>query len=228
MALKDGAAPPAHLLATRKSATLQALEVTSRASSAYEGLGSDSEEDFDWSMALGELCLQPQSSNHGPLAASPSPAASPNPEAMGSDSESSAGCSQDSRHGARPSWPPRKAPWNPAAERVHLQGELDVNFNLQAAGGNTSDSSEPEEAPHEMDQQARRWHRACLDPKEQCTPDSHAVHPHVHQVRYRVFPGRGCPMRAWEAGCGVQFRSPPGPGLAAQCPGQVSGPWSQV
>ncbi|XP_003477045.1 rab effector MyRIP isoform X2 [Cavia porcellus] len=182
VALKDGAAPPAHLLATRKSATLQALEVTSRASSAYEGLGSDSEEDFDWSMALGELCLQPQSSNHGPLAASPSPAASPNPEAMGSDSESSAGCSQDSRHGARPSWPPRKAPWNPAAERVHLQGELDVNFNLQAAGGNTSDSSEPEEAPHEMDQQARRWHRACLDPKEQCTPDSHAVHPHVHQV----------------------------------------------
>ncbi|KAM6160927.1 rab effector MyRIP [Erethizon dorsatum] len=183
VALKDGAAPPACLLATRKNATLRTLEVTSRAASAYEELGSDSEEDFDWSAALSKLCLQPQGDDHGPPATSPSTGASPNPEAMGSDSEtSSAGSSRDVRRRARLSWLPRKAPWNPAAERVHLQGELDVNFNPQPASGDTSDSSEPEEGRHVADRRARRWRRVRLDPEEQCAPNTRAPDLQVRQV----------------------------------------------
>ncbi|XP_013369040.1 PREDICTED: rab effector MyRIP isoform X2 [Chinchilla lanigera] len=173
VALKGGAAAPACLLASRKSATLLTLEAPSRAASAYEELGSDSEEDFSWSAALSKLCLQPRGDAHGPPATSPSARASPNPEAMGSDSEtSSAGSSRDARRRARLSWQPRKAPWSPAAERLRLQGDLDVNFNPQAASGDTSDSSEPEDAPHAADWRARRWRRARLDPEEQCAPNT--------------------------------------------------------
>ncbi|XP_064216183.1 rab effector MyRIP isoform X2 [Aotus nancymaae] len=181
VALKDGAPPPTRLLAKPKSGTFQALEVASSVASAYDEMGSDSEEDFDWSEALSKLCPRPrgmprnpqpqptqaQSSDQGPMAASPISAISPNPEAMCSDSEtSSAGSSREVGHQARLSWLQRKAPRNPAAEKMRLQGELDVNFNPQAASGETSDSSEPEEAPHTTDRRARRWRRARLGSEE--------------------------------------------------------------
>ncbi|XP_011889576.1 PREDICTED: rab effector MyRIP isoform X5 [Cercocebus atys] len=181
VALKDGAPPPTRLLAKPKSGTFQALEVASSVASAYDEMGSDSEEDFDWSEALSKLCprsqglprnpqpqpTQAQSTDQGPIAASPSSAISPNPEAMCSDSEtSSAGSSREVGHQARLSWLQRKAPRNPAAEKMRLQGELDVNFNPQVTSRETSDSSEPEEAPHTTDRRARRWRRARLGSEE--------------------------------------------------------------
>ncbi|PNJ74652.1 MYRIP isoform 7 [Pongo abelii] len=181
VALKDGAPPPTRLLTKPKSGTFQALEVASSVASAYDEMGSDSEEDFDWSEALSKLCprsralprnpqpqpTQAQSSDQGLIAASPSSAISPNPEAMCSDSEtSSAGSSREVGHQARLSWLQRKAPRNPAAEKMRLHGELDVNFNPQVASRETSDSSEPEEAPHTTDRRARRWRRTRLDSEE--------------------------------------------------------------
>ncbi|EHH16489.1 hypothetical protein EGK_11775 [Macaca mulatta] len=181
VALKDGAPPPTRLLAKPKSGTFQALEVASSVASAYDEMGSDSEEDFDWSEALSKLCprsqglprnpqpqpTQAQSTDQGPMAASPSSAISPNPEAMCSDSEtSSAGSSREVGHQARLSWLQRKAPRNPAAEKMRLQGELDVNFNPQVTSRETSDSSEPEEAPHTTDRRAKRWRRARLGSEE--------------------------------------------------------------
>ncbi|XP_007943927.1 rab effector MyRIP [Orycteropus afer afer] len=181
MALKDGNLPPTRLLAKPKSGTFEALEAASSVVSAYEEMGSDSEEDFDWSEALSKLCpgpqgllgnpqhqpTQAQGPNQGPSVASPSLALSPNPEAMCSDSEtSSASSSREAGRQARLSWLPRKPPRNPAAEKTSLQGELDVNFNPQAASGETSDSSEPEEAPRNTDRQARRWRRARMGSEE--------------------------------------------------------------
>uniref|UniRef100_A0A2R9CR11 Myosin VIIA and Rab interacting protein n=1 Tax=Pan paniscus TaxID=9597 RepID=A0A2R9CR11_PANPA len=200
VALKDGA-PPTRLLAKPKSGTFQALEVASSVASAYDEMGSDSEEDFDWSEALSKLCprsralprnpqpqpTQAQSSDQGPIAASPSSALSPNPEAMCSDSEtSSAGSSREVGHQARLSWLQRKAPRNPAAEKMRLHGELDVNFNPQVASRETSDSSEPEEAPHITDRRARRWRRARLgseEPsKEPSSPSAQLRDLDTHQV----------------------------------------------
>lgn len=198
IALKDGALPPARLLAKPKSGAFQALEAASSVASAYDELGSDSEEDFDWREALSTLCLQPRAlpgepqtqptqapgSDQGPSASS---GPSPNPEAMWSDSEtSSVGSSREAGHRARLSWLQRKAPRNPAAEKMRLQGELDVNFNLQAAGRETSDSSEPEEAPHAADRRARRWRRArgCSEElsKELPSPSGHPPELDTHQV----------------------------------------------
>ncbi|XP_012500423.1 PREDICTED: rab effector MyRIP isoform X4 [Propithecus coquereli] len=193
VALKDGAPPPTRLLAKPKSGTFQALEVASSVASAYDEMGSDSEEDFDWSEALSKLrprsqglsgnpqpqLPQAQGSDQGPLAASPSSGLSPNPEAMCSDSEtSSAGSSREAGRRARLSWLQRKAPRNPAAEKMHIQGELDVNFNPQVASRETSDSSEPEEALHTADRRARRWRRARVGSEE---PSKEPPSPSAHQ-----------------------------------------------
>nr|XP_003415742.1 rab effector MyRIP isoform X1 [Loxodonta africana] len=201
MTLKDGTPPPTRLLSKPKSGTFEALEATSSVVSAYEEMGSDSEEDFDWSEALRKLCPGPQGllrnpqpqltqaggPDQGPSAASLSSVLSPNPEGMCSDSEtSSAGSSREAGHQARLSWLQRKPPRNPTAEKMRLQGELDVNFNPQAASGETSDSSEPEEAPHTTDRRARRWRRARVgseEPsKEPSSPNAHPQDLDSHQV----------------------------------------------
>ncbi|XP_044108355.1 rab effector MyRIP isoform X7 [Neovison vison] len=199
VALKDGTLPPTRLLAKPKSGTFQALEAASSVASAYDEMGSDSEEDFDWSEALSTLCPRPrgqprnpqpqptqaQSLHQGPSAANSG--LSPNPEAMCSDSEtSSAGSCREPGHRARLSWLPRKAPRDPTAEKLRLQGELDVNFNPQAPSRETSDSSEPEEAPCVMDRKARRWRRARVgseEPREELSsPNAHSQGLDVQQV----------------------------------------------
>ena len=201
VALKDGALPPTRLLAKPKSGTFQSLEAASRVTSAYEEMGSESEEDFDWSEALSTLCPRPpglprspqpqptqaQGSDQGPSATSASSGLSPNPEAMCSDSEtSSAGSSREAGRRARLSWLQRKAPRDPAAEKIRLQGELDVNFNPQAASRETSDSSEPEEMPQAVDRKARRWRRARVgseEPSEELSsPNAHCQGLDAHQV----------------------------------------------
>ncbi|KAM5233434.1 rab effector MyRIP isoform 2-T12 [Hipposideros larvatus] len=205
VALKDGTLPTTRLLAKPKSGTFQALEAASSAASAYDEMGSDSEEDFDWSEALSTLCPRPrglsrspqprpaqaQGLDQGSSAASASSRLSPNPEALCSDSEtSSAGSSREAGRRARLSWLQRKAPRNPAAEKMRLQGELDVNFNPQAASRETSDSSEPEEAPHAADRRARRWRRARVgseEPsKELASPDARTQKLDTHQAIKRV------------------------------------------
>ncbi|XP_028623217.1 rab effector MyRIP [Grammomys surdaster] len=201
MTLKDnGRQPPTRLLAKPKSGTFQALEVASSVTSAYDEIGSDSEEDFDYSKALSKLCppsqgrlkqpqpqpAQAQSSGQGPLATSPS-----NPEAMCSDSEtSSTSSSQEAGCRAKLSWLQRKAPKNPAAEKMHLQGDLDVNFNPQVAGGETSDSSDPEETLRTAERRARRWRRARMGPEESNrglpSPGAHPQALHTAQVSDNV------------------------------------------
>ncbi|XP_038179510.1 rab effector MyRIP isoform X2 [Arvicola amphibius] len=194
-ALKDdGTRPPSRLLARPKSGTFQALEVASSVTSAYDELGSDSEEDFDYRETLSKLCplsqgrakqSQPQPtpcSGQGPSATSPS-----NPEAMGSDSEtSSTSSSREAGRRARLTWLQRKAPKNPTAEKMRLQGELDVNFNPQAVCGETSDSSDSEETLHTADRRARRWRRARVGPEETnrglSLPGSHPQGLLTHQV----------------------------------------------
>nr|XP_051708609.1 rab effector MyRIP isoform X1 [Oryctolagus cuniculus]XP_051708610.1 rab effector MyRIP isoform X1 [Oryctolagus cuniculus] len=195
VAVKDGTLPPIRLLAKPKSGTFQALEVASSVTSAYDEMGSDSEEEFDWGEALSKLCPRPRGrprnpqaqGSAGPSAASPCSRMSPNPETMCSDSEtSSAGSYREAACRARLSWLQRKAPRNPEAEKMRLQGELDVNFNPQVASGETSDSSEPEEASQAADRWTRRWRRVRMGSedlsKEPPSPSAHTQDLHAHQV----------------------------------------------
>jgi len=203
VALKDGTLPHTHLLAKPKNGTFQALEAASSTASAYDEMGSDSEEDFDWSEALSTLCPRPRGRPRNPQPRNPqeptqaqgsdqgpsttNSGLSPNPEAMCSDSEtSSAGSSREVGHRARLSWLQRKAPRDPTTEKRRLQGELDVNFNPQAASRETSDSSEPEQAPHAADRKARRWGRARMgseEPSEELSsPNAGSQGLDIHQV----------------------------------------------
>ncbi|KAM5291980.1 rab effector MyRIP [Ctenodactylus gundi] len=186
VALKEGAVPPARLLARSKSGAFQALEVASSVASAYEEMGSDSEEDLDWSDAVSKLCLQPQGPPGSP---SPLPAQA-HPEATCSDSEtSSAGSSRDAGRRARLSWLQKRPPGGPLSQGVHPQVELDENFNPPAAHGETSDSSEPEEAPQAADRRARRWRRpwrGSEEPsRERACPRARVQDPHLHQSEPR-------------------------------------------
>jgi len=203
VALKDGTLPHTHLLAKPKNGTFQALEAASSTASAYDEMRSDSEEDFDWSEALSTLCPRPRGRPRNPQPRNPqeptqaqgsdqgpsttNSGLSPNPEAMCSDSEtSSAGSSREVGHRARLSWLQRKAPRDPTTEKRRLQGELDVNFNPQAASRETSDSSEPEQAPHAADRKARRWGRARMgseEPSEELSsPNAGSQGLDIHQV----------------------------------------------
>ncbi|XP_031795891.1 rab effector MyRIP isoform X2 [Sarcophilus harrisii] len=164
---------PRPLLAKPKSQALQALEKASRVVSAYEEMGSDSEEDLDWSLTLNKLRRRPASlsetscgadSPRGaewacgqcPRGASPGPYAAL--EAMCSDSETSS-VSSSREAQARPERPrlPRKAPGSRSPEPA--QAGLDVNFNPQAAASPDWDSSEAEDAPHAAGPRSRRWRR---------------------------------------------------------------------
>lgn len=220
VALGDGAGALPRLLAKPKSGAFQALEAASGAASAYEEMGSDSEEDFDWSEALSTLCPRPrgpasnpqpqptqaQGADQGPSATSASSGLSPNPEAMCSDSEtSSAGSWREAGRQARLSWLQRKAPGDPAVEKMRLQGELDVNFNPQAASRETSDSSEPEGVPPAADRKARRGRRARVgseEPSEELSsPNAHCQGLAAHQVikpgacgRTHTLLGKVCPL----------------------------------
>lgn len=195
------------LLATPKSSTFQALEAASSAA-AYDVLGSDSEEDLDWSETSTMLCPRPrgqprnpqprlrqaQGSAQGPSASSAPSGLSPSPEAMFSDSDtSSAESSREAGGQAGPSWWQRKAPRDLEAEKMRLQGELDVNFNPQPASKETSDNRDRGEAPRAADRQARAGRRAQVgseEPsKELYSPNAPSQELETHQVINQVATG---------------------------------------
>lgn len=191
------------LLATPKSSTFQALEAASSAA-AYDVLGSDSEEDLDWSETSTMLCPRPRGQPRdpqprlrqaqGPSASSAPSGLSPSPEAMFSDSDtSSAESSREAGGQAGPSWWQRKAPRDLEAEKMRLQGELDVNFNPQPASKETSDNRDRGEAPRAADRQARAGRRAQVgseEPsKELYSPNAPSQELETHQVINQVATG---------------------------------------
>ncbi|XP_074128295.1 rab effector MyRIP isoform X2 [Sminthopsis crassicaudata] len=182
---------PHTLLAKPKSQAFQALEKESSVVSAYEELGSDSEEDFDWNVTLNKLQRRPPSLSENscstdsphhaewafgqcPRGASPSSGPYANPEAMCSDSEtSSVSSSRDAQGPARRPWLQRKPPGGHSPEQARVQAGLDVNFNPQAADSPDSDSSDAEDAHHGADTRSRRWRRskpASGEPEEEKAP----------------------------------------------------------
>ncbi|XP_074051997.1 rab effector MyRIP [Macrotis lagotis] len=180
--LKNKPVPHPRLLAKPKSQTFEALEKESSVVSAYDEMGSDSEDDFDWNMTLNKLHQRPPSLSensystdsqwaygHDPCLQGTSPCSGlyPNPETMCSDSEtSSVSSSREVQGPAKRPWLQRKPPSNHSLEKAHSQGGLDVNFNPQAADTQDSDSSDAEDAHCIADKRSRRWRRNKLASEE--------------------------------------------------------------
>lgn len=169
------------MLAKPKSQVFRALESESSIVSAYDEMGSDSEDDYDWNVALNKLrqkSKQPTkesyygdsqgntewaygNESYQPVA-SLSPGLSTKTEAMDSDSEaSSVGSSRDRRRLSQLPWLQKRTCNDmPRDEKAQLHGEFDVNFNPPATSLNYSDSSESEEAYYDSEKRSRRWKKS--------------------------------------------------------------------
>ncbi|XP_066049137.1 rab effector MyRIP isoform X2 [Chamaea fasciata] len=178
VALQNVALPRPRMLAKPKSQVFKALENESSIVSAYDEMGSDSEDDYDWNVALNKLRRRPRqlpddfyysSSQYGTewvygndqyqTVTSPSSGLYTNTETLFSDSEtSSVNFSQEAKGPRKPLWLQSRTQSDmPRMEKKHFHGELDVNFNPQATSLEYSDSSETEEVHYDLEKRSRRW-----------------------------------------------------------------------
>uniref|UniRef100_A0A8D2P6Q5 RabBD domain-containing protein n=1 Tax=Zosterops lateralis melanops TaxID=1220523 RepID=A0A8D2P6Q5_ZOSLA len=178
VALQNVALPRPRMLAKPKSQVFKALENESSIVSAYDEMGSDSEDDYDWNVALNKLRRRPRqlpddfyysSSQYGTewvygndqyqAVTSPSSGLYTNTETLFSDSEtSSVNSSQEAKGPRKPLWLQSRTQSDmPRMEKKHFHGELDVNFNPQATSLEYSDSSETEEVHYDLEKRSRRW-----------------------------------------------------------------------
>ncbi|XP_062477837.1 rab effector MyRIP isoform X2 [Pezoporus occidentalis] len=189
VALQNVTLPRPRMLAKPKSQVFEALENESSIVSAYDEMGSDSEDDYDWNVALNKLRRRPRqlpgdfydtSSQYGTGwvygsdqyqgVTSPSSGLYTNTETLFSDSEtSSLNSSQEAKGTGKLLWlQSRTQSEVPRVERKHFHGELDVNFNPQATSLEYSDSSETEEVHYDLEKRSRRWRKTKAISEEFC------------------------------------------------------------
>ncbi|KAM8967763.1 rab effector MyRIP isoform 2-T2 [Pelodytes ibericus] len=179
VALQSITLPPPRMLTQPKSQVFKSLENESSAVSAYDGMGSDSDEEIDWGLALNayrrrtrklsdDSCYQDSQYNtewacgndyYQPVT-SPSSGLCTNTETVYSDSEtSSVNSLKDVRQSVRLLWPNRKV----SGEQGHKEqvyGKMDINFNPQSLSMELSDSSEAEKNQFDIEKRSRRWRKS--------------------------------------------------------------------
>nr|XP_021139797.1 rab effector MyRIP isoform X2 [Columba livia] len=194
VALQNVTLPRPRMLAKPKSQVFEALENESSIVSAYDEMGSDSEDDYDWNVALNKLRRRPRqlpddfyytSSQYGTewvygndqyqAVNSPSSGLYTNTETLFSDSEtSSVNSSQEAKGPSKLLWlQSRTESDKPRMEKKHFHGELDVNFNPQATSLEYSDSSETEEVHYDLEKRSRRWRKNKAISEELCEGKNH-------------------------------------------------------
>ncbi|NXX83037.1 MYRIP protein, partial [Urocolius indicus] len=180
VALQNMALPRPRMLAKPKSQVFEALENESSIVSAYDEMGSDSEDDYDWNVALNKLRRRPRhlpgdfyyatsqlgsewvyGSDQYQAVTSPSSGLYTNTETLCSDSEtSSVNSSQEAKGPSKLLWLQSRTQSDmPRMEKKHFHGELDVNFNPQGTTLEYSDSSETEEVQYDLEKRSRRWRK---------------------------------------------------------------------
>ncbi|KFW03228.1 Rab effector MyRIP, partial [Eurypyga helias] len=189
VALQNVTLPRPRMLAKPKSQVFEALENESSIVSAYDEMGSDSEDDYDWNVALNKLRRRPRqlpddfyytNSQYGTewvygndqyqAVTSPSSGLYTNTETLFSDSEtSSVNSSQEAKGPSKLLWLQSRTQSDmPRMEKKHFHGELDVNFNPQATSLEYSDSSETEEVHYDLEKRSRRWRKNKATSEELC------------------------------------------------------------
>ncbi|KAE8596992.1 hypothetical protein XENTR_v10016317 [Xenopus tropicalis] len=186
VALQSITLPPPRMLAQPKSQVFKALEDESRVVSAYDEMGSESDEEVDWSLALNayrrrardlsdDSCYadsqyNPEwacSNDYYQPVTSPSSGLYTNTETVYSDSEtSSLNSLKETRQSSKSLWPNRKVPFN-QIQKDHGYGKMDINFNPQSNSMEYSDSSEAEKTHFDVEKKSRRWKRNKTEIEEQ-------------------------------------------------------------
>ncbi|XP_068092402.1 rab effector MyRIP isoform X2 [Hyperolius riggenbachi] len=179
VALQSITLPPPRMLAQPKSQVFKSLENESNVVSAYDEMGSDSDDELDWSLALNayrrrtrqlsdDSCYTDSQYNtewacgndyYQPVT-SPSSGLFTNTETVYSDSEtSSVNSLKENKLSAKSLRPSRKVP----SEQVHkenIYGKMDINFNPQSVSMEYSDSSEAEKTHADVEKRSRRWRKS--------------------------------------------------------------------
>ncbi|XP_075068561.1 rab effector MyRIP isoform X2 [Mixophyes fleayi] len=179
VALQSITLPPPRMLAQPKSQVFKSLENESTVVSAYDEMGSDSDEEVDWSLALNayrrrtrqlsdDSCYTDSQYNtewtcgndyYQPVT-SPSSGLFTNTETVYSDSEtSSVNSLKENRLSAKSLWPNRKTSTEPM-RKEHIYGKMDINFNPQSINMEYSDSSEAEKSQVDVEKRSRRWRKS--------------------------------------------------------------------
>ncbi|KAM6449713.1 rab effector MyRIP isoform 2-T2 [Liasis olivaceus] len=173
VALQNVILPCPRILAKPKSQVFKALEKESSVISAYDEMGSDSEDNCDWNVALNKLQQRPQQlsnyveSQHNAESSygnelyqsvtSLSPRVFTN-ETVYSDSETSpVNSSREAKTSSLLGIQKGTCNNKYREEKAQLHEELDVNFNPQATSLNYSDSSENEESYHDFEKRSKKW-----------------------------------------------------------------------
>uniref|UniRef100_A0A8C9EZL4 Rab effector MyRIP/Melanophilin domain-containing protein n=1 Tax=Pavo cristatus TaxID=9049 RepID=A0A8C9EZL4_PAVCR len=194
VALQNISLPRPRMLAKPKSQVFEALENESSVVSAYDEMGSDSEDDYDWNVALNKLRRRPRQlpddfyctnsqydsewvygNDQYQAVTSPSSGLYTNTETLFSDSEtSSVNSSQEAKGPSKLLWLQSRTQSDvPRMEKKHFHGELDVNFNPQATSLEYSDSSETEEVQYDLEKRSRRWRKNKTISEELCEGKNH-------------------------------------------------------
>uniref|UniRef100_A0A8C3LTP9 Rab effector MyRIP/Melanophilin domain-containing protein n=1 Tax=Chrysolophus pictus TaxID=9089 RepID=A0A8C3LTP9_CHRPC len=194
VALQNISLPRPRMLAKPKSQVFEALENESSVVSAYDEMGSDSEDDYDWNVALNKLRRRPRQlpddfyctnsqydsewvygNDQYQAVTSPSSGLYTNTETLFSDSEtSSVNSSQEAKGPSKLLWLQSRTQSDvPRMEKKHFHGELDVNFNPQATSLEYSDSSETEEVQYDLEKRSRRWKKNKTISEELCEGKNH-------------------------------------------------------
>ncbi|MEE6465841.1 hypothetical protein FKM82_006721 [Ascaphus truei] len=178
VALQSITLPPPRMLAKPKSQVFKALENESSVVSAYDEMGSDSDEEVDWSLALSayrrrtrqlsdDSCYADSqyntewacSNDYYQPVTSPSSGLYTNTETVYSDSEtSSVNSLKEIRPSVKSLRPNRKAPGD-QMQQERVYGKMDINFNPQSISIEYSDSSETEKTHYDIEKRSRRWRK---------------------------------------------------------------------
>ncbi|XP_075777967.1 rab effector MyRIP isoform X2 [Pelodiscus sinensis] len=196
------------MLAKPKSQVFKALENESSVVSAYDEMGSESEDDYDWNVALNKLRRRPKQlseesyctdsqyntewvygSDQYQTMTSPSSGLYTNTETMYSDSEtSSVNSSWEARESSKLPWQQRRTQSDKSGvEKAHLHGELDVNLNPQADSLEYSDSSGTEEVHYDLEKRSRRWRKSKIVAEELSEGKNHTK-THKKNLSINQFP----------------------------------------
>uniref|UniRef100_A0A1W7RFI6 Rab effector MYRIP n=1 Tax=Agkistrodon contortrix contortrix TaxID=8713 RepID=A0A1W7RFI6_AGKCO len=202
VALQNAILPCPRILAKPKSQVFKALEEESSVVSAYDEMGSDSEENDDWNVTLNKLEQRPQELSNYVEAQHNAEwscgnelyqsMTSPSPkeftiETEYSDSEISPVNSSREPTASNLSGIHKEICNNKyREEKEDLNEELDMNFNPQATTLNYSDSSENEETYHDFEKTSRTWEKSSVLSEDLCK-SKNCTKPPRNLGTYQVF-----------------------------------------
>ncbi|XP_026534248.1 rab effector MyRIP [Notechis scutatus] len=202
VALQNAILPCPRMLAKPKSQVFKALEEESTVVSAYDEMGSDSEDNGDWNVTLNKLQQRPQELSNYIEAQHNAEWSYDNELYQSMTSLSPKGFTIETEYSDSEISPVDSSRETIVSsllgihkeicnnkyreEKTELNEEFDVNFNPQAISLNCSDSSENEETYHYFEKSSKRWEESNVLCEDSCKSKNYTKPPN-NMGTYQVF-----------------------------------------